>query len=147
MKKNSERNSAYAYLSVDEFTCSVGELNKRIGLQPTESWQVGEIVTPLPVPRKYSAWHLKSRLSASEKVERHVVDVLEQIQGREAVFRDIAREFSVRMQCVGYYNEYNPGFQLEANIVQRLAECGMMVDLDAYYLFDDKEEAENKPSS
>ncbi len=39
------------------------------------------------------------------------------------------------MQCVGYYNEYNPGFQLEPNIVQRLAECGMMVDLDALLFF------------
>jgi hypothetical protein len=137
-----EKNTAYAYLSIDEFSCPVDEITKRVGLQPTEAWQVGDVVPPVRFPRKYSAWHLKSRLPHLEEVERHVIDVLDQIRGREAVFRDIAREFCVRMQCVGYYNEYNPGFQLEPEVVRRVADCGAMLDLDAYHLFDDKQEAE-----
>jgi hypothetical protein len=114
-------------------------------LQPTEAWQVGDIVPPVRFPRKFSAWHLKSRLSHLKEVELHLIDVLDQIRGREAVFREIARQFFIRMQCVGYYKEYNPGFRLEQNIVQRLADCGMTVDLDAYYFFENKEETEDKP--
>jgi hypothetical protein len=138
-----KKNTAYAYLSIDEFFCPVDELTKRVGLQPTKAWQVGDIFPPVPVPRKFSAWHLKSRLSSSEEVERHVLDVLDQIRGREAVFRDLSREFCVRMQCVGYYSDYNPGFRLESDVVRRVAECGMMLDLDAYHLFDDTQETED----
>jgi hypothetical protein len=137
-----DKNSAYAYLSIDEFSCPVDELTRRVGIEPTEAWQAGDVVPPVRFPRKYSAWHLKSRLSHSEEVERHVVDLLEQIRGREAVLREIAGEFCVRMQCVGYYNEYNPGFRLEPDIVRRLAECGVTVDLDAYHFFNDKPETE-----
>jgi hypothetical protein len=137
-----DKNTAYAYFSIDEFSCPVDELTKRVGLQPTEAWQVGDIVPPVRFPRKFSAWRIKSRISHLEEVERHVVDVLDQIRGREAVFRDIAREHCVRMQCVGYYNEYNPGFRLEPDIVRRLADLGVTIDLDAYYFFDDKHETE-----
>jgi hypothetical protein len=130
-----EKNTAYAYLSIDEFSCPVVELTKRIGIQPTEAWDVGDVVPPVHFPRKYSAWRIQSRLPHSEDVERHIIDVLDQIRGYDAVFREIAREGRLRMQGVGYYNEYNPGFGLEPDVVRRLAECGMTVDMDAYQYF------------
>ena len=99
-----DKNTAYAYLSIDEFPCSVAELTKRIGLQPAEAWNVGDIVPPPRFPRKFSAWRIKTRLPHSEEVERHIVDVLDQIRGYEAVFREIARDYQVRIQGVGYYN-------------------------------------------
>lgn len=144
-EKKSEPNTAYAYLSIDEFSCSVDKLTERIGLQPTNGWQIGDIVPPLPVPRKCSAWQLKSRRPTSQEVEHHVVDVLDQIRGREAVFQEIAKDLSIRMQCVGYYTEYNPGFQLKPEILKRLGDLGVTLDLDAYYLFEDEKETENNP--
>jgi hypothetical protein len=142
-----QTNKAYAYLSIDEFSCPVDEITKRIGLQPTKSWQAGEIVPPVPAPPKFNAWQLRSRIATSGQVERHVLDVLDQIRGREADLRDLAQKYVVRMQCVGYYKDYNPGFRLEPEIVRRLAECGMVVDLDAYYLINDAEEMEDVQDS
>jgi hypothetical protein len=135
-----KKNEAYAYLSIDGFSCPVAELTRRIGLSPTEAWQAGDIVPPFPFPKNSGGWRIKSRISKLEEVERHVIDVLDQIAGREAVFRDIGREYCIRMQCVGYYNEYNPGFSLKPDIVRRLADFGMMVDLDAYCLYGDNQE-------
>jgi hypothetical protein len=137
-----EKNTAYAYLSIDDFSCPVTELTARIGLQPTEAWQAGDVVGKVRFPRKYSAWKLRSRLPPLEEIERHVVDVLEQIRGREALFRDIAQEYSIRMQCVGYYNEYNPGFLLDADTIRRIAESGLKLDLDSYHFYTQNEEPE-----
>jgi len=139
---DAEKNRAYAYLSVSEFSCSVEELTQRIGLQPTQAWRAGEIVPPVRFPRKFSVWRLRSRLPSSEEVERHVVDVLNQVCGHEAVLHDIARDYKIRIQCVGYFNEYNPGFFLDADTVRRIAECGMTLDLDSYHFYTQKEEAE-----
>jgi hypothetical protein len=137
-----EKNTAYAYLSIDEFACSVEELTKRVGLQPTEAWNAGEIIPPVRFPRKFSAWRIKTRLRHLEEVERHVIDVLDQIRGHEAVLRDIARDYRIRMQCVGYYNEHNPGFSSDADTVRRVAECGMTLDLDSYHFYTENQEAE-----
>ena len=52
MKATTQKNTAYAYLSIDEFSCSIEELTQRIGLQPTEAWQAGDTVPPVRFPRK-----------------------------------------------------------------------------------------------
>ena len=135
-----DKNNAYAYLSIDGFTCSVAELTKRIGLQPTEAWNVGDLVPPPRFPRKFSAWRIRTRLRHSEEVERHIVDVLDQIRGYETVVRDVARDYQVRMPGVGYYNEFNLGFRLNADILRRIAECGMIMDLDVYQFFQGKDD-------
>ncbi|MBT9583243.1 DUF4279 domain-containing protein [bacterium] len=96
-----DKNEAYAYLRTVEFRCTVDELTRRIGLEPTEAWHAGDAPPPPRQPRKFNAWHLRSRLPTSENVERHVVDVLDQIRGREAVLRDVAQDFGLTMECVG----------------------------------------------
>ena len=137
-----DKNQAYAYLRLVDFPCTVQEMTQRIGLQPTEAWHAGDPApTPRP-PRKFSAWHLRSRLPKSEVVEQHIIDVLDQIRGREAILRDIARDCKVTMECVGYFYEYYPGFALEADTVHRLGECSASIDLDFYYLFTEKNESE-----
>jgi hypothetical protein len=46
------------------------------------------------------------------------------------------------MECVGYFNEYNPGFSLDADTVRGLAACGMLLDLDSYHFYTQNQEAE-----
>jgi len=134
-----EKNQTYAYIRVAGFSCRVEDLTQRIGLEPSESWHAGELAEPSHQPRKTNAWHLYSRLPASESLERHVMDVLDQMQGREAIMRDVANEYGAIMECVGYFHEYHPGFWLDATAVQRLGECGLALDLDFYCYFADKE--------
>ena len=137
-----DKNQAYAYLRLVDFPCTVKEMTQRIGLQPTEAWHAGDPApTPRP-PRKFSAWHLRSRLPKSEVVEQHIIDVLDQVRGREAVLREIARDCKVTMECVGYFYEYYPGFALDADTVHRLGECSASIDLDFYHFFVDKNESE-----
>jgi hypothetical protein len=113
----------------------VEELTDRIGLQPTEAWHAGD-PSPLPrPPRKFSAWHLRSRLPTSAQVEQHIADVLDQDRGREAVLREVARDYAIEKACVGYFHEYYPGFGLGADTVRRVAECGASIDLDFYHFY------------
>ena len=137
-----EKNQAYAYLRLVDFPGTVQEMTQRIGLQPTEAWHAGDPAPSPHPPHKFSAWHLRSRLPKSDEIEQHIIDVLDQIRGREAVLREIARDCRVTMECVGYFHEYYPGFALDADTVRRLGDCGASIDLDFYQFFTDKNEAE-----
>ena len=136
-------NEAKAYLRIVEFPCTVEELTRRIGLQPTEAWHAGDPSPPPRPTRKFSAWHLQSRLPLSDEVERHIIDVLDQIRGHEDAIREIARGCEVIMECVGYFHDYYPGFALDADTVRRIGECGASIDLDFYHYFADKPDSEN----
>ena len=135
-------NEAKAYLRIIEFPCTVEELTRRIGLQPTEAWHAGDPSPPPRQTRKVSAWHLRSRLPPSELVEQHIIDVLDQIRGHEAAVREVARECHVFMECVGHFYDYYPGFVLDADTMRRLGECGTTLDLDFYHYFTEKQEPE-----
>ncbi|MBI5773395.1 MAG: DUF4279 domain-containing protein [Verrucomicrobia bacterium] len=137
-----DKNEAYAYLRIVEFPCTVAELTQRIGLQPTEAWHAGDAALLPRPPRKFNVWHLRSRLPTSEDVERHIIDVLDQVRGREAVLREVARDYGITMECVGHFHEYYPGFALDAETVRRLGECGASIDLDFYHYFTEKQERE-----
>ena len=137
-----KRNQAYAYLRLIDFPCTIQEMTQRIGLQPTQAWLAGDPAPSPRPPRKFSAWHLRSRLPMSEIVEQHIIDVLDQLSGREAVLREIAQGCKVTMECVGYFHEYYPGFTLEADTIHRLSECGASIDLDFYHFFIDENKSE-----
>lgn len=135
-----EQNRAYAYLRIVGFPCSVEELTQRIGLSPSEAWSAGEESALSKQPRKANAWHLRSRLAESESLERHVVDVLDQVRGRESIMLGVAKDYGAILECVGYFHEYYPGFSLDAPTVRRLAECGLALDLDFYHYFTERDQ-------
>jgi hypothetical protein len=143
MEEPTEKNSAYAYLRIAGFPGTVAELSQRLGLEPTESWNAGDVVGRSQRPRKFNEWNLRSRLPDSERLERHIVDVLEQVRGREDVLRAIADDCGIVMECVGYFYEYYPGFALESDLVRQLGACGFALDLDFYpYFAEDEGEEE-----
>jgi hypothetical protein len=44
------------------------------------------------------------------------------------------------MQLVGYFHSYYPGLSFDRRVVESLAEYGLSVDLDFYYLYSGRRE-------
>jgi hypothetical protein len=114
------------------------EITRRTGVQPTESWRVGDAHPKRPVKRTSSRWSLFSRLDiCGAGVEEHIRDIIAQMdQGPEA-FQSVSREFGGHIQIVGYCNTDNHRFNLDPRTVEALARYSLSIGFDLYSVLSD----------
>ncbi|MGC4030658.1 MAG: DUF4279 domain-containing protein [Tepidisphaeraceae bacterium] len=123
----------HVYFAVIDFGDDPGVVTAMMGMPPTRAWVGGE-------PRgdggrqTHSRWALQSRLPLSSAIDLHVDDVLSQLQGRQAAVRDVLGRFPAHLAIAAYWDAFNPSFQLSSTIIQSVAEFGLLIDFDLYYL-------------
>lgn len=126
-------NEQYAYFSVTgEFVPD--ELTRRLGVEPDEAWQKGELHPRSGAARRFSRWSLESRLDHESSLEAHIADVLAQMDANIDAFVAVSREHGGVMQLVGYFHSGYPGLHFDAATVTGLARYGLSVDFDFYHL-------------
>lgn len=135
----SEPSEHYAYFTITD-SFDPGEITRRVGVSPTDSWKKGDLHPKRRMERKFSRWCLRSRLEAYSELEDHIRDVLEQLEQNPSEFQKLAKEFSGCMQLVGYFHEGYPGLHFDSSLVQGLAKYGLSVDFDFYELWSDGRE-------
>jgi hypothetical protein len=135
----SEENECYAYFTVTG-SFDPEYITKRVGINPTDSWRVGDLNPRNSLERKFSRWSLYSRLARSESLEAHIADVLDQLDGNTTAFKEISINESGGMQLVAQIHSEYPGLHFEREIIQRLGEYRLSVDCDFYYLYSDARE-------
>ena len=134
-----EDNQQYAYFSVtDGF--DPAEITARVGVEPTECWQRGDICPRRQMERKFSRWSLHSRLRRDQELEAHVGDVLAQLDTNPEAFRGLSEEFGGVMQLVGYFHREYPGLHFERAITEGLARYLLAMDFDFYGLYSHRRE-------
>jgi Domain of unknown function (DUF4279) len=121
----------YAYFHV-RGSFDPDEITRRLGVKPTRVSREGDPIGKTSKKRPCSAWELYSRLDETEPLERHVQDVLDQLDDNRAEFEKLSREFNGTMEVVGYFRECEPGPSLEPEIVDRMAEYWLTLDCDFY---------------
>jgi Domain of unknown function (DUF4279) len=139
----------YAYLNISEFDCHHSEITAFLGLEPTEAGTKGEVLSSSPSKRpdiqikperpdiqiKYrrSIWKLYSPKPKSEIfIDSHVEAVLELIESKLELIKELTTKYSVGINCVGFYTNANPGFHLSSALIQRVAQLGLWIDFDLY---------------
>ena len=134
-------NEVYAYATLVDTPILPDEITKRIKIQPTETWNKGDVNPQTRFERKFHRWSLYSRAPRSEEdPEVHIKDVLDQLDEHKAEAAAVCREFEAIMQVVGYFYFDKPRLHMEATTIQRLAEYGLCLDCDYYILYSDKRE-------
>ncbi|HEY1902918.1 MAG TPA: DUF4279 domain-containing protein [Terracidiphilus sp.] len=132
-------NELYAYFTiVGEFNPQ--EISARLGIEPTKSWAKGDLHPLSGSERKFSRWSLYSRLERVRPFEEHIRDVIGQLRSNASGFRSISQEFGGAMEVVGYFHAQYPGLSLEKEDIDALAEFGLSVDFDYYYMYSDRRE-------
>jgi len=134
-----KENEQYAYFTVTgDFDPTV--ITDQLGIQPSESWRMGDRNERTHYERKFSRWSLKSRLDHSATLEEHVRDVLDQTRDFAPTIRDIGRAFNCWVQLVGYFHSDYPGFSLDRDSISSLAILNVGIDCDFYYLYSHERE-------
>jgi hypothetical protein len=116
------------------------DISSRLGIEASRAWKRGELNPLTQMERKSSRWCLDSRLNESASLEKHVNDVLQQIQPHALKISEFAQNFEGVMQLVGYFHSPFPGFGLEKEVVSQLSQYGLGIDCDFYYLYSENRE-------
>ncbi len=131
-----EPNEQYAYFTIiGDF--DPADISKLVGVTPTEAWVKGDINPRTQLERKVSRWSLYSRLERSRELEAHIADVIEQLGAKKNDFVALSSQHGGQVQLVAYFKTSYPGLHLKRGLVESLAEYGLSVDFDFYYLYSD----------
>jgi hypothetical protein len=122
----------YAYFHV-KGSFDPDEITRRVGVTPTETAREGDAIRGTSKKRPCSLWALHSRLERTAPLEKHALDVLDQLDANKLGFEELSRELDGTMELVGFFREYEPGVALEREIVERMAKYALTLDCDFYF--------------
>jgi len=94
----------YAYFHV-RGSFDPDDVTRRMGVTPTKIAREGETIGSANTGRPCSLWALHSRLKQTAPLERHVQDVLDQLDENKVAFEQLSRELDGTLQLVGYFAE------------------------------------------
>jgi hypothetical protein len=136
-----ETRDTYAYFWVTGFDCSIAEITQQMGIEPTRAWNKGD---PGTYKRQmaFSGWDLYSPSPRGDKfIHEQLEALLPVLEERAAAVHSIAAKYDAGINCVGYFENYSPGFHLSKETVSRVAALGLSVDFDLYCSDDTSESA------
>jgi hypothetical protein len=107
---------------------------------PSESWMKGDRNERTHFERKFSRWSLNSRLQATDKLEDHVEDVLDQLRPIAERVKNVRARFDGHMELVAHFYEPYPGLTFEAKTLLDMGHMQLAMDMDFYYMYSDRRE-------
>jgi len=124
----------YAYFSISG-PGRHDAITDKLGREPSEAWSEGD---PRPRGGTYQLmrWRLDSGLPDTEPLEKHIESLLLILPAHTLTLRELALDYDLFIQCVGYYAPSGHGAHLNRDVVRRAAQLGLAFDLDFYYVDD-----------
>jgi hypothetical protein len=132
-------NENKVFLRIHEFDCLIEDITSELGIEPTKSWIKGDLIPDREgeIRRKQSTWEYQSQLSQSEYIERHVESLLELVESKKESLQKFSKIYQTELAIVIYeYESPNVGFSLDKEIVQRISDMGLILDVDIYVLIE-----------
>src|SRR5687767_1678855 len=78
-------------------------VSERLGIAPSEAWNIGDISPRTGRPRKRMTWKLESGLDDSRPMSEHMASLLLALRPRTEEVRALWVDYELILQCVGYY--------------------------------------------
>lgn len=135
-----DTNKTNIYLRIHDFDCDPEEITAKVSTKPTNSWIKGDIIPNRNglVKRKQSTWELEASTSGTDPVEDQMKVLLKKVDLNFESFREVIGEYKGEISIVMYlYEGSNPGINLDAVTLKKLANLGVEVDIDIYFLNSD----------
>ena len=115
-------------------------ITERIGLNPSEAWNVGDINPRNGQPRKFMSWRLSSYRDDKQPLGEHIESLLLYLHPRADVLRALWVDYDLILVCVGYFPPSGHGMHFNREQVRQAAQLGLALDLDFYYVDDHEHE-------
>lgn len=112
-------------------------ITEKLGMKPSEAWNVGDINERNGQPRKFMRWHLRSGLDDTHPLEQHIEQLLLYFGPKAEAVRALWLEYDLTLECVGYYpHSRGPGAHFNREVIRQAAQYGFCIDCDFYFTED-----------
>ena len=136
MSNSKQKNENHISFIICDFECLPEEITKQVGIEPTNTWLKDELraVGKGKVKIRENTWDLESELPLTDSVERHLLHLLDKLTPHKKIINELGKKYYVEFSCGLDFYEFNPGINLDNNIIKRIAELNAKLDLDMYCL-------------
>ena len=112
------------------------EISGLLGSRPTLSRRKGDPVLDESVRRlaETGSWLLSSERQSKNNLESQIAALFGRLTQDLAVWRDLGARYRVDLFCGLWCSEWNRGFELSREIVRAIAERGLRVGYDIYFV-------------
>ncbi len=126
-----------AALTLTGFDCDPEEITKILGILPTKTWIVGDLIGRTILHRKENAWVLKSQLQKNADLESHIKDVLARLQPSWQKVVELCSKYDSEISCVIYSVEsQGEAIHFDKEILKSVFELNAEIDVDYYCLYE-----------
>jgi hypothetical protein len=126
----------YAYISISGYG-DYKTVSEILNLDPSDAWNIGDKKKRSPGTYAATRWRYDSGLNDTEELEKHVEVLLMLLETKREVLLKLYPEWTVCIQCVGYYPFSGHGFHLSHENMSIASHLGISFDFDFYFVASD----------
>jgi hypothetical protein len=132
MNAESEYPDTYCYFYAEGFSCDPEEITTLLKITPTEFRRKGDAGRN-GLPIKANSWTVEDASPRKDHFfEKHLESILTKIEpASEAILR-LSDQCTIGVNCVGYFEGCNPGFEISPNLLRRLGALKLTLGFDLY---------------
>lgn len=134
-------NKSHIGFCVYEFGNDPSVVTELISFAPTKSCLAGDPMPNHPTATWLkSKWEFESPLPLKAPVEDHIEALLSLLEENAEGVSKVMERYAAEIRCAIYYYEEgcNHGFNLSESVIARVANLGLSIDFDLYFLGEDQ---------
>lgn len=110
------------------------EITRLLGCEPTKAYRKGELNERNQIPARTGSWHLS--IKSTDELETVVEALLEKLTLDQAVWNKLTSQYRVDIFCGIWFEaeRLNGGFGLSPKLMMALAEWGLAIGFDIYWV-------------
>ena len=129
------RSEIQVYFRLRGFPMSPADLTAELGVEPTDTWQVGQPRRLAKGAFKENGWEISSGLEKAADLEAHVHALLEKITPHREKFKKVSASYPPELVCVVYsYGGDRPALFFTREVVRELAMLNVEIGIDLYVM-------------
>lgn len=111
------------------------EITALVGIQPTDTWHIGEVTSSRSGRRTDVArWKLQPRVASPVELEDRISAVLIALEPAFDRFCELGQRYEATIQCVVYAHGAQAGQHFEREHIRQAGLLNAAIDLDLYAL-------------
>lgn len=131
-QRSSPRTHVTAAFVVSNYECRHSSITTALGVEPTDTWEPGDLIAKSTRSRKERGWRIRSILPPDQTVRAHASHVVGLLKPNFTVLSSIGVYRAWLSFAVRIYGLDRPPLSLESELLSQLAALKASMDIDLY---------------
>lgn len=115
------------------------DVTKLLGVKPSQSFKRGYQRRPGAHPMRHGAWFLEVRGKDPNGPDFQLRKLLMKLPVSEKVWKELNRRYQVKLNFGLHFSGWNKGFEIDHDLVARVAKMGIEIGFDIYAYGDEED--------